>query len=96
MNKTDSEIKTLPSSSSSWANVLLRIAIAELKNTDRVLSARRFEVIAILNMFKENGFWWQERRLRNQINLAIKKKQFSFTAEPGEADINQDLEEASP
>jgi len=95
MTVTNSEIKTLPSSSSSWVNELLRIAIAELKNTDRVLSARRFEVIAILNVFREHGFWWQEARLRNQINLAIKKKQFSFT-ELSSSDVNQEIDEASP
>jgi hypothetical protein len=94
MTVVESEIKTLSYGSKSWANELLRIAIAELKNTDRVLSARRFEVFAILNSFKEHGFWWQEARLRNQINLAIKKKQFSFT-ELSSSDVNQEIEKGS-
>lgn len=96
ISKPVSNLKTLPSypiyGSKTWANVLLGIAIDDLKNTERVLSSRRLLVVAILNLFKENGLWWQEVRLHNQINLAIKKNQFSFTDERSEADINPQVE----
>lgn len=97
MTITDSEIKTLAFYGSvSWANFLLKEAIKELKNVNRDLSARRFEVFYVLALLRIHGFTWQSRVLRYQIHLAVKNHQFSFTDERvRESDINQEIEEAS-
>lgn len=58
-------------------NSLLREAIKELHNTDRVLSARQIEIYHYLDEFERLGFWWQAKRLRNQIHLAIKQGRFT-------------------
>lgn len=79
--KTQDEIKVFDKT---WANQVLKIAIAELKNTDRVLSARQLEIFYYLHELEAYGYRWQVARLRNHINLAI--KQGRFTAERSEAD----------
>lgn len=58
-------------------NYLLREGIKELKNVDRVLSARQLEIYHYLDEFERLGFWWQAKRLRNQIHLAIKQGRFT-------------------
>ena len=83
----DSNIKEVSVSyygSKDWANSVLRIAIGELKNKDRVLSARQLEIFYFLGELEAYGFVWQAKRLRNHIHLAIKKGM--FTAERSEAD----------
>jgi hypothetical protein len=60
-----------------WANSVLRLAIQELKNTDRVLSARQLEVYYFLGELERLGFKWQVARLRNHINLAVKQGRFT-------------------
>jgi len=60
-----------------WANVVLKLAIRELKNEKRVLSARQLEIYYILGELKKYGFRWQVARLRNHINLAIKQGRFT-------------------
>lgn len=67
-----------------WANRVLRLAIAEINNADRVLSARRVEVFYLLGELERLGYWWQVARLRNHINLGIKKG--VFTLERSESD----------
>jgi hypothetical protein len=82
--------------SKSWANWVLKVAIHEINNVDRDLSARRIEVHHILKELDEKGFKWQAARLRNHINLAAKKRIFSFTDPPaGGSDISLRAEEAS-
>lgn len=69
--------------SKGWANIVLKLAIEELKNTDRVLSARQLEIFYFLGELERFGWRWQSARLRNHINLAIKQGRFSsssFTA----------------
>jgi hypothetical protein len=83
------EAKTLPFSSinpslygqKAWANDVLREAIRELNNVDRVLSARSLEVFYFLGELERHGFKWQVTRLRNHINLAIKKGRFTISKE---------------
>ena len=83
----DSKIKTLPFyGSKEWANRVLKIAIAEVNNSGRVLSARQLEVFHYLHELERFGYWWQVARLRNHIHLAIKQGRFRFTAERSEAD----------
>ena len=77
--------------SRAWANAVLRLAIAELKNTDRVLSARQLEVFHYLHELESHGYWWQSARLRNHINLAVKKGRFTARS----ADSLSKREEAS-
>jgi len=98
MVEVDFCLKMLPSSSwygsREWANSVLRLAIQELKNKGRVLSARQLEVFYCLEVLEEAGFVWQVKRLRNHIHLAIKKG--IFTASPCEADsLLKKREEAS-
>jgi len=64
--------------SSQWANQVLRIAIQEVNNVSRDLHARRLEVHYWLSELVDYGFKWHESRLRNHVNLAIKKGRFSF------------------
>jgi len=77
MVEVDFRLKMLPSDSyygsREWANSVLRLAIQELKNKDRVLSARQLEVFYFLGELESYGFVWQARRLRNHVHLAIKK-----------------------
>lgn len=92
----DSEIKTLSYyGSKDWANAVLRLTIQELKNTDRVLSARQIEIFHFLHELEKCGYWWQVVRLRNHIHLAIKQDRFRFTAERSEADSRAGSEEPS-
>jgi hypothetical protein len=79
--------------SKGWANSVLRLCIQELKNSNRVLSARQLEVFYFLDELKRYGFVWQTRVLRYQIHLAMKKG--TFTAEHSEADSLLKREEAS-
>ena len=67
-----------------WANLVLRLAIREITNEHRVLSARRSEVFYLLGELEKHDFWWQADRLRNHINLAIKNGR--FTLERSESD----------
>lgn len=60
-----------------WANIILKLAIQELKNSDRVLSARQLEIYYFLDELKSYGWNWQVERLRNHINLAIKQGRFT-------------------
>ena len=64
--------------SPSWANQVLRIAIHEVNNVHRDLSARRVEVHYWLSELVDYGFTWHVSRLRNHVNLAVKKGRFSF------------------
>jgi hypothetical protein len=64
-----------------WANIALRLAIQDLKNTDRVLQARQIEIYHILKELQAYGWKWQTDRLRNQIHLAIKRGSFTASAE---------------
>lgn len=64
-----------------WANDVLRIAVKELSNVDRVLSARNLEIFYFLGELERFGFWWQVARLRNHINLAIKQNRFTISKE---------------
>jgi hypothetical protein len=66
--------------SSQWANQVLRIAIHEINNVSRDLHARRLEVHYWLSELVDYGFKWHESRLRNHVNLAIKKGRFSFAS----------------
>jgi hypothetical protein len=94
--KADSKIKTLPYyGSKDWANAVLRLTIQELKNTDRVISARQIEIFHFLHELESFGYWWQVARLRNHIHLAIKQDRFRFTAERSEADSRAEREEPS-
>ena len=79
--------------SKEWANSVLRLAIQELKNSARVLSARQLEIYYFLGELEAYGWIWQAKRLRNHIHLAIKKG--TFTAERSEADSLLKREEAS-
>lgn len=63
--------------SKAWANSVLKLAIKELKNKDRILSARQLEVFYFVGELKKYGWSWQVDRLRNQINLAIKNGTFT-------------------
>jgi len=63
--------------SKDWANSILRLAIAELKNENRVLFARQQEIFYFLHELEVYGYWWQVARLRNHINLAIKQGRFT-------------------
>jgi hypothetical protein len=63
--------------SKDWANSVLKIAIAEVKNSQRVLSARQLEVFYFLDELRKYGWSWQVARLRNQINLAVKNGSFT-------------------
>lgn len=63
--------------SKDWANSVLRLAIQELKNIDRVLSARQLEIYYFLHELERLGFKWQVARLRNHINLAVKEGRFT-------------------
>jgi hypothetical protein len=63
--------------SKEWANSVLRLAIRELKNVDRVLEARQLEVYYFLDDLRDHGFVWQVARLRNHIHLAIKQGRFT-------------------
>ncbi|MCJ7424004.1 hypothetical protein MUP01_07020 [Candidatus Bathyarchaeota archaeon] len=84
--------KTLPFSprnslvygSKAWSNAVLRASIKELNNVDRVLSARSLEVFYFLAELEKHGFRWQNARLRNHINLAVKRGR--FTLEQSESD----------
>jgi hypothetical protein len=76
--------------SKAWANQVLKIAIHEVYNVGRDIEARRVEVHYWLFTLHDSGFKWQEDRLRNHINRAIKKGVFSFTASL-EADSNQQI-----
>jgi hypothetical protein len=64
--------------SKAWANWVLRCAISILKNESRDLASRQVEIYYWLFCLECEGFDWQARRLRNHINLAVKKG--SFTA----------------
>lgn len=78
MHELKSKIKTLPSCfDKDWANGVLRLAIEELKNTDRVLFSRQQEIFYFLRELEEHGYWWQAARLRNHINLAVKQRRFT-------------------
>ena len=63
--------------SRAWANAVLRLAIAELKNKNRVLEARQLEIFHYLHELEYYGYWWQVRILRYQINNAIRKDLFT-------------------
>jgi hypothetical protein len=63
--------------SKDWANQVLKLAIQEVNNSDRVLSARQLEVYYFLGELKSYGWNWQVERLRNHINLAIKQGRFT-------------------
>jgi hypothetical protein len=60
-----------------WANAVLKIAINDLKDVQRVLSARQLEIYYILHELQYHGFSWQVARLRNHIHLAIKTGRFT-------------------
>jgi hypothetical protein len=79
--------------SKEWANSVLRIAIHELKNTDRVLAARQLEIYYFLGELERFGFKWQVARLRNHIHLAVKQGRFTASRE---ADSLLKREKASP
>ena len=64
-----------------WANAVLREAIEELYNSNRVLSARNLEVFYFLGELERFGFKWQVARLRNHINLAVKRGRFTISKE---------------
>lgn len=63
--------------SKEWANNVLKLAIAEVKNSKRVLSARQLEVFYFLDELKKYGWSWQVARLRNHINLGVKQGVFT-------------------
>jgi hypothetical protein len=67
-----------------WANLVLRLGIAECKNVGRVEFARHQEILYCIRILEKAGFWWQARRLRNHYHLAIKKGflQLSKRADP--------------
>jgi hypothetical protein len=89
ITKADFCLKTLPVSESSqfyygsrdWANNVLVLCIEEVFNGERDLSARRLEVFYFLEELETYGFWWQVSRLRNWINLGVKKGVFTLSAE---------------
>ena len=77
--------------SKGWANIVLKLAIADLNDTDRVLSSRQLEIFYFLGELERFGWRWQSARLRNHINLAI--KQGRFTAR--RADYDKDRGDSS-
>ena len=70
--------------SKNWANHILVYCIEELNHVERNLSARRIEVFYFLRELEFYGWKWQADRLRNHINLAIKRGR--FTLERSESD----------
>jgi hypothetical protein len=57
----------LPFGSKEWANFLLREGIKELKNKNRAVSGRFVEVLALISLLIDEGYWWQAERLRNHL-----------------------------
>ena len=92
VSKVDFCLKTLPCSARSdlyygshdWANWVLVHCIEELNRVDRDLSARRIEVFCFIEDLELYGWKWQADRVRNHINLAIKRGR--FTLERSESD----------
>lgn len=72
-----------------WANLVLRLGIAECNNVGRVEFARHQEILYCIKILGKAGYWWQSERLRNHYHLAIKKGllQLSKRADP----INEGL-----
>jgi hypothetical protein len=75
--------------SKDWANHILVYCIEELNDVERDLSARRVEVFYFLGELESFGWKWQADRLRNHINLAVKRGR--FTLERSETDPSKGL-----
>lgn len=52
----------------SWANRVLKLAIHECYNRDRVWSARILEISYCVKNLKEHGYWWQAEILGHHLN----------------------------
>jgi len=76
-----------------WANVILKLGIRECRNIGRDQASRRQLIAYFLRLLKEEGFWWQYDRLRNQRNLAFKLGLLQVSKRPDSSDSEE--EEAS-